>query len=290
MRITVILSTSLSALAALMTSFRPTGSSIAVGSSRMMHWGCMAMTPAMDTRCFWPPERWSGEYFLYSSIPTALRLSSTRSQISEVGTPMFSGPKPTSSSTTWPIIWLSGFWKTMPALCLISQRRSSSAVFMPLTQTAPSVGYRSALKCFARVDFPEPLWPRIAMNCPFSTDMSTPSTAVVMPSTLPSSSRLMYSYFRACVRSISPIDTLVYKKTGSEASLTPRMFLYDQTSSRTTIIAASPLRGPIFTVRVYPPLRLAYLGPISSKSFWTRSMFFVFFLRPAASFGTSVTG
>ena len=40
---------------------------------------------------------------------TAFKLSSTRSHISLVGTPKFSGPNPTSSSTTCPIIWLSGF-------------------------------------------------------------------------------------------------------------------------------------------------------------------------------------
>ena len=42
-------------------------------------------------------------------VPTDFRLSSTLSQISSVGTPKFSGPNPTSSSTTVPMIWLSGF-------------------------------------------------------------------------------------------------------------------------------------------------------------------------------------
>ena len=42
----------MSFLAALMTSALPEGSSIAVGSSMIMHLGCMAMTPAIDTRCF----------------------------------------------------------------------------------------------------------------------------------------------------------------------------------------------------------------------------------------------
>ena len=50
------------------------------------------------------------EYRKYSPyIPTARKLSSTRCQISSVGIPMFSGPNPTSSSTTCPMIWLSGF-------------------------------------------------------------------------------------------------------------------------------------------------------------------------------------
>lgn len=37
-------------------SFRPLGSSMAVGSSKTMHRGSRASTPAMATLCFWPPE------------------------------------------------------------------------------------------------------------------------------------------------------------------------------------------------------------------------------------------
>ena len=92
--------------------------------------GVMAMTPAMATRCFWPPESLLGDWRRYAVIPTASRLRSTRFQISSVGTPIFSGPKPTSSSTTLPMIWLSGFWNTIPAVFLTSQRCSSSLVFM----------------------------------------------------------------------------------------------------------------------------------------------------------------
>ena len=39
------------------TSRRPEGSSMAVASSSTIHAGSMAMTPAMATRCFCPPER-----------------------------------------------------------------------------------------------------------------------------------------------------------------------------------------------------------------------------------------
>ena len=46
----------------------------------------------------------SEEKYLWEIRQTAFRLSSTLSQISFVGTPIFSGPNPTSSSTTWPII------------------------------------------------------------------------------------------------------------------------------------------------------------------------------------------
>ena len=50
-----------------------------------------------------------------------------------------------------------------------------------------------ALICFASVDFPEPLCPSIAIKSPCLISMSTSSTARVMPSTLPSSSRRIYS-------------------------------------------------------------------------------------------------
>ena len=44
------------------------------------------------------------------------------------GTPRFSGPKATSSSTTVPTIWLSGFWSTRPTRDRTSQCAISSAV------------------------------------------------------------------------------------------------------------------------------------------------------------------
>ena len=160
----VTFSLRLSSITVLMTSRRPFGSSIAVGSSIIMHFGFIATTPAIATRCFCPPESLLGEYSRYAVIPTASSASPTRCQISSVGTPRCSGPKPTSSCTTVPIIWLSGFWKIIPAFCLMSQSLSSSCVDISSTYTAPSVGSKSALICFARVDLPEPLWPRIAIN------------------------------------------------------------------------------------------------------------------------------
>ena len=113
---------------------------------------------------------------------------------------MFSGPKPTSSSTSVPTIWLSGFWNTIPAVCLTFKMLSASFVSMPSTYTVPSVGITSALRCFANVDLPEPLCPNTATKSPALISILTLSTAVVIPSTLPSSSRLIYSNvkFLAC--------------------------------------------------------------------------------------------
>src|SRR5439155_21614355 len=44
------------------------------------------------------------------------------------------------------------------------------------------------------------------------------------------------------------------------------------TSSMIAIGAASPLRGPFLTIRVYPPLRLAKRGAIWSNRVYTRSL------------------
>ena len=55
-----------------MTSLRPFGSSMAVGSSNTMHFGSIATTPAIATRCFCPPESLFGECVRYFVIPTAL--------------------------------------------------------------------------------------------------------------------------------------------------------------------------------------------------------------------------
>ena len=45
---------------------RPRGSSMAVASSRIRQSGRMATTPAMATRCFWPPDRLWGARSRYS--------------------------------------------------------------------------------------------------------------------------------------------------------------------------------------------------------------------------------
>ena len=160
------------------TSARPMGSSMAVGSSRTMHRGSMAMTPAMAMRCFCPPERRWGACSRYWYMPTAFNASSTRRRISSGGTPRFSGAKATSSSTTLATIWLSGFWKTMPTVRRMSSSLSSSAVSIPSTYTLPPVGSRMAFMCLARVDLPLPLWPRTATKEPSSMSRVTPSSTM----------------------------------------------------------------------------------------------------------------
>ncbi len=94
----------------------------------------------MATRCFWPPESICGSFRAKPLSPTRSRASSTRRLILCGSSPRFSGPKATSSSTTVATIWLSGFWKTMPAAWCTSQTRFPSRVSMPLTRTTPPVG------------------------------------------------------------------------------------------------------------------------------------------------------
>lgn len=91
------------------TSRRPMGSSMAVASSSTMHSGFIASTPAMAMRCFCPPDSLAGVEWRNACIPTASSAKSMRLPISSRGTPMFSGPNATSSSTMEATVWLSGF-------------------------------------------------------------------------------------------------------------------------------------------------------------------------------------
>ena len=159
------------------TSRRPWGSSIAVASSSTMHSGSMAMTPAMATRCFCPPESRCGAWRAKSLMPTAAKASSTLRRISCGGTPRFSGAKATSSSTTLATIWLSGFWNTMPTRRRISSSIAWLWVSIPSTYTAPPDGRSTAFICLAKVDFPEPLCPSTTTKLPFSMPRLTPRSA-----------------------------------------------------------------------------------------------------------------
>jgi energy-coupling factor transport system ATP-binding protein len=73
---------------------RPLGSRPAVGSSRMSTLGRIAITPAMATLLFWPPESSKGDLFSrLSSMPTSFAVSLTRLSISPSSSPIFVGPK-----------------------------------------------------------------------------------------------------------------------------------------------------------------------------------------------------
>jgi hypothetical protein len=110
---TMVLPPEWSARSTASTAARPAGSSMAVASSRMSAAGCTASAPAIATRCFCPPERRCGGRARSPTCPTVSSASRTRAFSVSHGTPKFSGPKATSSSTTVATIWASGCWKTI---------------------------------------------------------------------------------------------------------------------------------------------------------------------------------
>ena len=159
-----------------MTSIRPFGSSIEVASSKIITEGSKAVTPAIATRCFCPPESRAGSFVLKSLIFTISRTRVTRSSISSRGNPIFSNPKAISSSTVVPTNWLSGFWNTIPTARLASYTVSSFKR-TPLMKTSPLPASIRPFMIFASVDFPEPLWPIIANHSPRLTFKETPARA-----------------------------------------------------------------------------------------------------------------
>ena len=185
---TVIFSSLLSFSITFITSFLPDGSSIAVASSNIIHFGLIAIIPAIATLCFWPPDNKCGCLSFNSVIPTLAKASLTLSLINLGSIPKFSGPNATSSSTTVATIWLSGFWNTIPAVCLISHNFSSSFVSFPFIRILPLVGIKIAFKFLDNVDLPEPLCPIIATNSPCLTSKLKLSIALKVDSSV------MYSY------------------------------------------------------------------------------------------------
>ena len=140
----------------------------------------MAMTPAMATRRFWPPERSKGAFSSSSSpSPEKAREARTRRSISFSSRPMFFGPKATSLYTVSSKSWYSGYWNTSPT------RKRTSRIFLGSSQmsrsprrTLPLVGRRRPLRCWIRVDFPEPVWPMTPRNSPSMISMFTSLTAL----------------------------------------------------------------------------------------------------------------
>ena len=144
--------------------------------------GFMASTPAMATRCFWPPESAFVSRASYPCSPTSASERFTSVASWEVGTPRFSGPKATSFSTKLATSWSSGFWNTMPALLRMKYVACGSRVSRSSTCTLPSSGVSRAFTCLASVDLPDPLPPSRQTNCPCLTSRSSPSNTNVSPS------------------------------------------------------------------------------------------------------------
>src|SRR5215204_4776263 len=139
------------------TSMRPAESSMEVGSSRTSISGSATRRPARATRCFSPPERVWGSRRSKPSRPTVRIALATLSRISSRGTPRFSRPKATSSSTKGATRPFSGFWKRTPR-CLRTSK-GSVAGSRPETSTRPDSGLRRPFKRRTRVDLPPPFGP-----------------------------------------------------------------------------------------------------------------------------------
>ena len=127
----------------------PAGSNPAVGSSRINTLGSMAMTPAMATRRFCPPESSEGERARISSLrPAKAAAWHTRRSISGSSNFMFRGRRrclctlsPRTAGipdTGTPAPLESGCCGS--ALCLLQMS-------CPWKRTSPSVGRISPLRC-----------------------------------------------------------------------------------------------------------------------------------------------
>ena len=170
-----------------MTPRRPRTSRRAPGSSSTSTAGSIASAPASATRCFCPPESLVGSAFAKSCIATRESSRRTRSPIWSAGTPRFSGPKATSSSTTVVTIWSSGFWNTSPRLRRARRYAAKSGwpsvmTRSPTRSTVPSSGASSPHSTDASVDLPEPFGPSTHTRSPGATERLTSLSACTPPS------------------------------------------------------------------------------------------------------------
>ena len=102
----------------------------------------------------------------YSYMPTAFRASSTRRRISSGGTPRFSGPKATSSSTTPATSWLSGFCSTNPTRRRTSSWVSSTAGVDAVHQHFPGGGQQHPVEQLGHGGFSTAVVPQAGPRTP----------------------------------------------------------------------------------------------------------------------------
>ena len=70
----------------------------------------MAITPAMATRRFWPPDSSNGDFSIHSSaMPASRAASRTRASTSSGDRPRLVGPKAMSFFTVSSNSWYSGY-------------------------------------------------------------------------------------------------------------------------------------------------------------------------------------
>ena len=92
---------------------------------------------------------------------------------------MFLGPKAMSWYTVSSKSWYSGYWNTSPTWQRTCRVRSlDSQISVPSKSTWPEVGFSRPLRCWIRVDFPDPVRPMTARYSPGAAEKSTLSRAV----------------------------------------------------------------------------------------------------------------
>ena len=161
------------------------GSSCDVGSSSTMMSDDSASAEAIDSRCFWPPDRFAGCLASRPARPTISRAAPTRRSISAVGTLRFSSAKATSSATLVEVIWVSGSSKTMPtwwASRLVGvSMESRSAIWTCPKNSPPKNCGTMPFRARQSVVLPAPVGPMMPMISPRLTDRSMSASACRSP-------------------------------------------------------------------------------------------------------------
>ena len=152
------------------TSLTIVGSRAEVGSSKSSISGFMASARAMATRCFWPPESWSGMASARSASPTIASSSSPCRSASWRLIPSSSiGAMVMLSSTDLPLKRLND-WNTMPIFWRSRDTSASGAsISCPPMMMLPAVGCSNRFRQRRKVLLPVPEGPMMEMTSPRCT-------------------------------------------------------------------------------------------------------------------------
>ena len=117
-------------------------SRLPVGSSAKMTFGLFTMARAMQTRCFWPPERSLALLLILSSSSTVRMASRARFLRERQPTPAILSGRMTLLRTV-SLLFMKNCWKTKPNSRLrrrLSWRVFSLVLFLSLMEMEPEVG------------------------------------------------------------------------------------------------------------------------------------------------------
>ncbi len=189
-----------------------TRSSEAVGSSASNSRPPVERARASATRCASPPDNSGIQRSANCRTPTPASARSARRRASSPRTPL----KREGSSTFSRTVNSSsncGSWKTFPIISRRTLARSPSVArvtSMPATTIDPHDGRARPATHARSEDFPEPLGPTIATDCPSSTENDTPEKRLVAPNETPTpcSSRITPEALISPVPSPSPAGAI----------------------------------------------------------------------------------